>query len=127
MKKFWVFVCFLAIFLIAVAYSPSAKAIDIKCGVNGINTAIGCVPVFASDNGSGLVNFIIKWAIGLGSGIAFLLILYSGFMIMTSTGNPERIKAGQELLGSAISGILLMIFSLFLLNLIGVNILGIFA
>jgi hypothetical protein len=54
------------------------------------------------------------------------LILYAGFMLMTSTGNPERIKAGQELLTSAISGLILLIFSVFILNFIGINILGIF-
>ena len=68
---------------------------------------------------------LLKWAIGVGGGIAFLLIVYSGFMIMTSSGNPERLKAGQELLTSAISGLILLVFSIFILNLIGVKILEI--
>ncbi len=103
------------------------SAADIKCGSNGISTAIGCIPVLAPDDGASMVNFLIRWAIGIGGGIAFLLILYGGFMVMTSAGNPERLKAGQELLGSAISGVVLLIFSVFLLNLIGVKILGIFS
>lgn len=61
---------------------------------------------------------------GIGGGIAFLLILYSGFMIMSATGNPERLKAGQELLTSAISGLILLIFSVFILKFIGIDILG---
>lgn len=118
---------FLAIFAnFSLPSKVLAQTQAILC-TNGINTAIGCVPVLANDNGKSFANFLLKWGIGVGSGIAFLLILYSGFMIMTSTGNPERLKAGQELLTSAISGILLLIFSIFLLNLIGVNILGIFA
>ena len=76
--------------------------------------------------GAGFANFLLKWAIGIGGGIAFLLILYAAFMIMTSQGNPERLKAGQELLTSAISGVLLLVFSVFILNFLGVNILGIF-
>ncbi|KKR84165.1 MAG: hypothetical protein UU32_C0049G0003 [Candidatus Woesebacteria bacterium GW2011_GWB1_41_10] len=44
-------------------------------------------------------------------------------MIMTSGGNPERLKAGQELLTSAISGLILLIFSVFVLKFIGVDIL----
>jgi hypothetical protein len=67
---------------------------------------------------------ILKWAIGIGGGIAFLLIIYAGFMIMTSSGNPERLKAGQELLTSAVSGIILLIFSVFILKFIGIDILG---
>ncbi|PIZ48042.1 hypothetical protein COY29_04345, partial [Candidatus Woesebacteria bacterium CG_4_10_14_0_2_um_filter_39_14] len=68
--------------------------------------------------------FVLKWAVGIGGGIAFLLIIYAGFMIMTSAGNPERLKAGQELLTSAISGLILLIFSVVILKIIGVDILG---
>jgi hypothetical protein len=92
------------------------------CGDESINTAIGCIPV---GNTNAFIGFILGWAIGIGGGIAFLLILYAGFMIMTSSGNPERLKAGQELMTSAIAGIIMLIFSVFILRLIGVNILGI--
>ena len=60
---------------------------------------------------------------GVGSGIAFMLSLYAGFMVMTSAGNPERLKAGQELLTSAIGGLILLIFSVFILKFIGIDIL----
>ncbi|MEK7061621.1 MAG: hypothetical protein AAB954_03085, partial [Patescibacteria group bacterium] len=70
------------------------------------------------------LSFVLKWAVGIGGGIAFLLIIYAGFMIMTSAGNPERLKAGQELLTSAISGLILLIFSVVILKIIGVDILG---
>lgn len=66
----------------------------------------------------------MRWAVGIGGGIAFLLIVYAGFMIMTSAGNPERLKAGQELLTSALSGLILLIFSVFVLRFIGIDILG---
>jgi hypothetical protein len=126
MKKNILLIAVLLSLAFGLANPYKTLAASIKCGVAGINTAVGCIPVLTSDNGTSLINFIIKWAIGVGSGIAFLLILYAGFMTMTSQGNPERLKAGHELLGSAISGIILLIFSIFLLNLIGVNILGIF-
>ena len=85
-----------------------------------INTAIGCIPV---GNTNAVIVFILRWAIGVGGGIAFLLILYAGFMIMTSSGNPDRLKAGQELMTSAIAGIIMLIFSVFVLRVIGVDIL----
>lgn len=93
-----------------------------NCASTDIDTAIGCVPVLVDDNGTSLMGTLLGWAIGVGGGIAFLLIVYAGFMIMTSSGNPERLKAGQELLTSAISGLVLLIFSIFVLNLIGVEI-----
>lgn len=92
-------------------------------GGTGIPTAIGCIPALGSQEQ--LFGFILKWAIGVGGGIAFLLIVYAGFMIMTSQGNPERLKAGQELLTGAISGIVLLALSVFVLNVIGVKILAI--
>ncbi|MCX6706409.1 MAG: pilin [Candidatus Woesebacteria bacterium] len=95
------------------------------CGTNGtgtkLKTAIGCIPVLSSKEA--FLSFVLKWAVGIGGGIAFLLIIYAGFMIMTSAGNPERLKAGQELLTSAISGLILLIFSVVILKIIGVDIL----
>lgn len=86
----------------------------------GIDTAIGCIPV--SDTNA-FMGWILGWAIGVGGGIAFLLIVYASFMVMTSQGNPERLKAGQELLTSAISGLIMLVFSVFILKFIGVDIL----
>lgn len=91
------------------------------CGTGSINTAIGCIPV--SDTNS-FMAFILRWALGIGGGIAFLLIVYASFMIMTSQGAPDRLKAGQELLTSAISGLIMLIFSVFILKFIGIDILG---
>lgn len=88
-----------------------------------LNSAIGCIPILTDE--TSLMGWILSWAIGIGGGIAFLLIVYAGFMIMTSAGNPERIKAGQELLTSAIAGLIMLIFSIFILKIIGVDILGI--
>ncbi len=87
---------------------------------NSINTAIGCIPINDTDE---LIGFILRWAIGIGGGIAFLLIILAGFQIMTSAGNPDRLKAGQELMTSAIAGLMLLIFSVFILKIIGVDIL----
>ena len=85
-----------------------------------INTAIGCIP---TDFG-GLLGEFFTFGTGIGGGIAFLLILFGGFQILTSAGNPEQLNAGKELVVSAISGLLMIIFSVFLLSVIGVDILG---
>lgn len=84
-------------------------------------TAIGCI-----DTKPDLfIKKFITFGAGLAGGIAFLLILFGGFQVMTSTGNPEKLNAGKELVVSAITGLLLVIFSIFLLKIIGYNILGI--
>ena len=104
--------------------STPLPKINVTCGINGtgISTAIGCLPVLGSSNE--FLSSLLKWAVGVGSGIAFMLMLYAGFMIMTAQGNPDRLKAGQELLTSAIAGLILLVFSIFILNFIGIDILG---
>jgi hypothetical protein len=46
--------------------------------------------------------------------------------MMTSTGNPEAIQEAKERITSAIVGLLFIIFSLVILQVIGVDILQIF-
>ncbi len=87
----------------------------------GAWTAIGCIPTTPS----GFIQKFMGLGVGIAGGIAFLLILFSGFQILTSVGNPEKLAAGRELMTAAISGLLLIILSLFLLRLIGFSILGI--
>ncbi|MFH1840553.1 MAG: hypothetical protein ABH807_00105 [Candidatus Shapirobacteria bacterium] len=83
-----------------------------------IRTALGEIP----PDPLLFVGWVLGNSIRIGGGIAFLLMVFAGFQITTSTGNPERLKGGQEMLTAAIEGILFLIFSAFLLNLIGVKI-----
>jgi len=87
-----------------------------------IETALGVVDV---TDANAFVAWFLRFALGIGGGIAFLLMLLGAFQIMTSAGNPERLQAGKELITSALAGLLMIIFSVFLLSLIGVRILPI--
>lgn len=109
--------------ILAMPGTIHAQSLHGTCGLNAIDTAIGCIP---TDSPTSFTNFVLKWAIGLASGIAVLMIIYAGFEILTSSGDPKRLQAGQELLTATISGLLLIVFSVFLLRIIGINILGIF-
>ncbi|MBI4059101.1 hypothetical protein HY404_02550 [Candidatus Microgenomates bacterium] len=90
-------------------------------GNEGIVTALGCIPV---TNTSEFVTWTLRWILGIAGGIAFLLILVGGLKILTSGGNPDQLKGGKEQLTAAISGLLFLIFAVFLLKLIGLDILG---
>lgn len=81
----------------------------------GIDTAIGCVPI---TDQTALFGFFLKWGLGIVGGIAFLLIIIATFQIMTSSGDPKKTQAGKELLTAAISGVVLLIFSVFILRII---------
>ena len=84
-------------------------------------TAIGCLE---AGNPNHFIGQILGWSTIIGAGIAFLLIVFGGFQITTAAGDPKRVKAAQELITAAIMGLLLIIFSIFLLNLIGIKILN---
>jgi hypothetical protein len=101
---------------------PGGSVAGQLCPDGGLNTAIGCLS-FSSE--TSLASSFIRWGIGIGGGIAILMIIYAGFIITTSSGDPKRLQGGKEILGAAIGGLILLIFSVFILRLIGVNILGI--
>lgn len=95
--------------------------LDSSCDTGGIKTAIGCIhtnpPEFAKD----LLTFLV----GIGGGLAFLMMLLGAFQMITSSGNPDTLKAGRERLTSAVIGLLFIIFSILFLKIIGVDILNI--
>lgn len=95
------------------------------CSATEINTAIGCVPVLDTNN-TAFMSFIVKWGGGIAGFVAFLLFSYGSFMVMTSSGNPQRVQAGKELITSALMGLVLLVSSAFLLRFIGIDILGLF-
>ena len=95
----------------------------VKDGVTGVATALGCIPT--DFTGSGFIAALLRLGIGIGSGIALLLILYGIFIVTTSAGIPDKLNAGRDIISSAIAGLIFIILSIFLLNLIGVKILAI--
>ncbi len=90
------------------------------CGPDAIKTGLGCLDV----TGTKTIEILLNWATGLGAGIAFILIIIAGLQVTTAAGDAKRVKAGQELLTSAIVGFILISLSVVLLNFIGVNVLG---
>ena len=85
-------------------------------------TAIGCIPVNAV--GDFIVD-MLGWSLGIGGGIALLLFAVSGIMIKSSIGDPLKVQAGRNLALGAIAGLMMLIFSAFILRFVGVDILGI--
>lgn len=85
-----------------------------------IATAIGCLHTSPAE----FTKDILKFIIGIGGGFAFLMMLLGAYQMLTSAGNPEALKAGQDRLTSAIIGLLFIILSILLLQFIGAGILN---
>ncbi len=87
---------------------------------NTVDTALGCIEVTPGN----LISVSIRIGVGIGSGIAFLLIIYGTYKIMRSQGNPEGINSGKETITSAIIGLVFIILSVTVLQVIGFDVLG---
>ncbi|MBI1982460.1 MAG: hypothetical protein HYS68_02675 [Candidatus Levybacteria bacterium] len=98
---------------------PCTKWEGNKC--IAVGTAIGEI----STNPIGFVKSIFGVILSLSGGIALLLIILSGYKLMFSQGNPEKAQEAKETLTAAIVGLLFIIFSLAILQVIGVDILKI--
>ena len=104
------------------ATSELQKCTQCIVQTGGFYTAIGCIPL---DVGSFISNYVLGTGIGIAGGIAFLCILYSAFRMQTSMGNAEALKKAQENLTACITGLIVIIFSVLILKIIGVDILRI--
>lgn len=97
------------------------KSTDFSCNNNsGVVTALGCIP---TNDMNSFAGWLLSKAILIAGGIAFILMSIGVFQITTSAGDPKKVQAGSELITSTLSGLLFIILSIFLLKLIGVDVL----
>lgn len=69
------------------------------------------------DSDADFVNWIIKISIPLGVTCAFVLLVYAGYMMVTSQGNPDKLQESREVITNAIIGFVIVILSVTLLYL----------
>ncbi len=65
-----------------------------------------------------------KWLLGVATVAAFIFAIYSGYILMTSRGDKEKIGHAREILISAVTGLIFLILSISILEIIGVDILA---
>lgn len=85
-----------------------------------IQTALGCLPTHP-------LTFINRFQfilLRIGIGITFIMMVVGAFFVMTGQGNPEQVKRGRQVFLSGVAGLLIMIFGVFILEIIVVDILG---
>ena len=102
---------FILSFLFLVYFSSPAYAVDTAFGDVG-----GDAPALAQK--------FLNLAIGIAGGVAFLMMVFGAYRLIFSAGNPEAIQQGREVITAAISGLLVIVFSIFILRLIGISVLG---
>lgn len=86
-----------------------------------VETAIGPINTLIWQ----LVQSVFGILLSLSGGVAILLIIAAGYQMIVSQGNPEKVKESRERLTAAIVGLLFIIFSVAILQFIGVHLLQI--
>lgn len=112
--------------LVALTRPMEVGAVDVFCtpiGFQppGINTALGCVPVQTKD----FVVWLLPYLFGIAGGIAFLKMVLGFISIATSSGDAKAVAGAQEEITSAIIGLVVVIFAMFILKLVAADILKI--
>jgi hypothetical protein len=87
----------------------------------GIWTAVGCIPTSTED----IVKTLIEIGLVISGALVLVMILAGAFMLSTSQGDPKKTQDAKELISSAIIGLLFIIFSVTILQFIGLSILRI--
>jgi hypothetical protein len=87
----------------------------------GIYTAVGCIPSTAD----GIVRSLVRVGLGIAGGVALLMILAGSFMLSTSQGEPKRAGEAKEMITSAVMGLIFIVFSVAILQFIGISLLRI--
>lgn len=103
----------------ACLYDPTTK--QPKTGFSW--TSLGCIKTEQGVAGP-LVSALLTWITRIAGGIAFLFILYGGYLVLTSQGDVLRLQQGKRTVLGAIGALVILFFAVFLLQFVGVNILG---
>ncbi len=86
-----------------------------------VYTAVGCVRTA----GAGLTRDLVRLMMGAVGGVAIMSILAGAFFLSISRGDSSKVKEAKELITAAVSGLFFIIFSIFILQFVGVSILQI--
>jgi hypothetical protein len=87
----------------------------------GVWTAVGCIP----QTSEGIISTIMEIGLIIAGAIVLIMILVGAFMLSTSQGDPKKTQEAKELITSAIIGLLFIVFSVTILQFIGVSIIRI--
>lgn len=118
-KKLFAFMLLATCYMLLAA--APAFAAD-PCPNNICKTALGDFDVTKPET---IISRIFAVVLFIASFGAFILFLIAGYNLLTSSGNKEKVAAAREMITSTVLGLLFVILSIVILEIIGVDILRI--
>lgn len=89
------------------------------CAITEIQTDFGCLP----NDPIGFVQKFYGYGLSFVGGIALLTLIFGGYTILTSRGQPDRVNVGKSYIFYSITGLLLAIFGYVFIQVVVVDIL----
>lgn len=116
--------------LLNIINGSGEQKVDLPCNKNepfvknpldcdSIDTSIGSIDV----DPIGFITRIFSIVLSIGGLGAMILIIYSGYRLLISRGDKEKIQGARETMTAAIVGLLFIVFSLVILSVIAGDIL----
>lgn len=97
----------LALVLAAAVLMPLVATAATPYSIESIGSAIG---LRDTDLKRTVIN-IIQWVLGILAILAVALVIYGGFLWMTSAGNEERVDKGKKVISAALIGLVVVILA----------------
>src|SRR5438132_1586668 len=91
------------------------------CAIDEVATELGCFP----NNPVGFIQKFYGVGLSLIGMVGLLFLIYGGFQILTSGGDPNKLQKGKEYILYSIIGIVLAIFGFVFIEFIAGGILRI--
>lgn len=99
---------------------PAPNTVDANGNCSGVNTGLG---ISLASEKTSFATSLMGVILSIAGLIALFIIITTGYRLMTSQGDPEKIKGARESLTAAIVGLIFVIFSLAVLSFIGFDLL----
>ena len=124
-SKIFIF-CLAGIFVlnflfVSAAWAADLQPPDLKIQIGG--TALNFKPVSSCGDNSYCIGWIgqyigvvYRYGVGLAAVLAAVMIMVGGFLWLSSAGNPSQITKGKEFILSALTGLVLALFSFIILQ-----------
>ncbi|HSR89366.1 MAG TPA: pilin [Candidatus Udaeobacter sp.] len=112
----------LVLYIIGLAILPASVLAQTSpaknCNFNASGQEICSLdnPLSSGTEATGIINVIIKGALGIIGALTLLMLIWGGFQWLTSAGNPEKVKTGTQTMVWAIIGVILVFSSYLLLS-----------
>ena len=119
MKKFLPIIFSILLYSVTLI-SPSVTNAA-ACKLNEIQTDFGCFP----NDPIGFIQKFYGYGVSFVGGLALLMLIWGGYTILTSRGDPRQLNVGKSYILYAIIGLLLAIFGYVFFEFIAVDLLHI--